>query len=158
MSHMLSMSCLCVYLSDGCVRTLWFDAIWSGLQMHRSLLLPALPPRWTLVQSGLVWRKILPLRQTSPPCHNPISSNTHSRAKNKLEACPQRSSRALQSSRRHPDFWPRQISLSSNWDELKHCWQWCWKQRLMFTIKSGYGCWSIARRDELQDLFCHLTV
>lgn len=140
MSHMLSMSCLCVYQSDGCVRTLWFVAIWSGLQMHRPLL-PALPPRWTLVQSGLVWRKILLLRQTSPPCHNPISSNTHSRAKNKLEACPQRSSRALQSSRRHPDFCPdkyhsaaAEMNLSTA-DSGAESSAWCLQSSLVMVVE-----------------------
>lgn len=31
MSHMLSMSCLCVYQSRGCMKMLWVIAIWATL-------------------------------------------------------------------------------------------------------------------------------
>lgn len=58
------------------------------------------PPRWT--QTG--WTEDFSPEARLVPSHNPISSNTHSTAINKPEACPLRSARALQSSGRHRDF------------------------------------------------------
>lgn len=70
MSHMLSMSCLCVYLRDGCVKMLWVIAIWAGLQIY----CPLLPPSTIVLQDELhlVGRKSLLLRQASPPATTPF--------------------------------------------------------------------------------------
>lgn len=101
----------------------------ARLQIHRPLPPPlsASPPRW--VQSG--WDEdSSPKANTSlAPSHSPISSDTHSGAINKLEACPLRSTRALQSSSRHWDY-----SLITHHStavevkaDLKYRQQWCWK-------------------------------
>lgn len=83
------------------------------------------PPRWT--PSG--WEEEFSPEASLAPSHNPISSNTHSSAINKLEACPLRSTRALQSSSRHWDFClikyhSTAVEVKAN---FKYCQQRCWK-------------------------------
>lgn len=68
---MLSMSCLCVYLRDGCVKMLWVIAIWAGLQIYCPLLLP-LSAIVLQDELRLVGRKSFPLRQASPPATTPF--------------------------------------------------------------------------------------
>ena len=88
--------------------------------------LSAGPPRW--VQSG--WEAESSPETSLAPSHSPISSDTHGSAIYKLEACPLRSTRALQSSSRHWDY--RLITSHSTAVEVKadfkYCQKWCWKE------------------------------
>ena len=68
MSHMLSMSCLCVYQSDGCVKMVWVIAIWAGLQIH----CPRRCPPVLRDEFSLVGRQSPLLRQASPPATAPF--------------------------------------------------------------------------------------
>lgn len=85
MSHMLSMSCLCVYQNGGWVKMLWVIAIWAGLQIHCPLPPPLSdgPPRWA--PSGWEEESSSKANTSLAPSHSPISSDTHSSAINKLE-------------------------------------------------------------------------
>lgn len=83
--------------------------------------LSASPPRWA--QSG--WEEELSPEASLAPSHSPISSDTHSRAINKLEACPLRSARALQSSSRHRDYRliPHHSTVAEVRADMRYCQQ-----------------------------------
>lgn len=127
MSHVLSMRCLCVYQSEGFMKTLRVPALCVRLQLCCCLCGPDDEPSSVRGTSSV----LRPTLKGLVLSHSTVSSDTHTGTINKLGACPRRSPRALQRSSRRWDY--HLITQHSTAFELKADCKWWqqWSRKLM---------------------------